>query len=153
MLTHNLQKPFNCNQCSYTCTQTSSLKMHMFTHSGEKPVFCNQCNYKCTTAGNLENHIFTHTGEKPFACKQCNYFCTQSSNLKRHMKKLNINQSHFKPWNGAVPEIDICINIPLLHWHKTTTLLQILHNLYWSTDGALGPGIFFKKKRSQNGNL
>ena len=40
------------------------------------------------------------------------------------------------------PEIDICINIPLLHWHKTTTLLQILHNLYWSTDGALGPGIW-----------
>ena len=40
------------------------------------------------------------------------------------------------------PEIDICINIPLLHWHKTITLLQILHNLYWSTDGALGPRIW-----------
>ena len=36
----------------------------------------------------------------------------------------------------------ICLIIALLHWHKSTSLLQILHNLHWSTDGALGPGIF-----------
>ena len=38
-----------------------------------------------------------------------------------------------KPWYGcAVPEIGSWINIPLLHWHRTMTLLQIQHSLYWS---------------------
>ena len=75
MLMHNGQKPFACNQCSYTCTQAVSLEKHMLTHSGEKPFSCNECDYKCRDANNLKTHKFTHTGEKPFACKQCNYSC------------------------------------------------------------------------------
>ena len=48
----------------------------------------------------------------------------------------------FEPWYGSiVTEIYSWINIPLLHWHRTMTLLHILHSLYWST-GAPGPGIW-----------
>ena len=87
MLTHNGEKPYSCNECSYKCTQAVALKKHKFTHSGEKPFACKQCSYKYRLASHLEVHMFTHTGEKPIACKQCKYSCTSSSSLKKHMKK------------------------------------------------------------------
>ena len=58
MLTHSGQKPFPCNQCSYTCKRADHLKKHMLTHSKGKPFNCSQRNY------NLKKHMLTQTGEK-----------------------------------------------------------------------------------------
>ena len=58
MLTHSGQKPFACNQCSYTCKRADHLKKHMLTHSKDKPFNCSQRNY------NLKKHMLTQTGEK-----------------------------------------------------------------------------------------
>ena len=54
MFTHNEQKSFNCNQCSYACTRADRLNKHMLIHSGEKPFSCNECSYKCGEASKLK---------------------------------------------------------------------------------------------------
>ena len=71
--------------------------------SGEKPFACNQCSYSCSVAGDLKTHMRTHSEEKPFACKQCSYSCSQAGNLKTHMgthygeNQLKIRRSSRKP--------------------------------------------------------
>ena len=158
MQTHSGGKRYKCSQCNKSFNYAHVLKTHSLIHTGEKPHKCRQCNFSANQGSSLKRHINKHTGEKPHQCNQCDYATINSDNLKKHKRthsgekphrctmwtvfQIHILVLNFKPWNGAVPEIDICINIPLLHWHKTTTLLQILHNLYWSTDGALGPGIW-----------
>ena len=40
MGTHSGEKPYTCQECDETFTQSHSLKKHMMTHTGEKPYVC-----------------------------------------------------------------------------------------------------------------
>ena len=93
MRIHSGEKPFSCEQCDYSSTQSQNLKTHKLTHTGEKPFACKQCNYSCSHYSSMKYHMLSHTGEKPFACKQCNYSCKGSRDLKMHMEKHNVKRN------------------------------------------------------------
>ena len=71
MRVHSGEKPFNCAQCEYSCTQAGQLKTHILTHSGERPFICKQCNYSSTNKAHLNRHMLIHSGKKSHTCKQC----------------------------------------------------------------------------------
>ena len=51
------RKSDKCYQCDFTCSDSSSLKMHMEIHSGKKLNKCNGCAYACSQASELKNHL------------------------------------------------------------------------------------------------
>ena len=51
------EKPFQCDQCNYSSTQTTHLKRHKRIHTGEKPYTCGHCILSCKTSGHLRRHV------------------------------------------------------------------------------------------------
>ena len=90
LISHSKEKPFICQQCSFTCTQPGDLKKHMHIHNDRKRFSCTECNYKCKKADKLQRHHQRHHKNtygvlKPYKCKQCNYKCTTAKKLRNHM--------------------------------------------------------------------
>ena len=75
------KKTNKCNQCNYTSSQASHLKIHLKMHSEEKSNKCNQCDFAFSHAQSFEAHLKTHIGEKSNKCKQCDYASSHAGNL------------------------------------------------------------------------
>lgn len=53
---------------------------------GEKPFSCDQCSYSTGDHNSLRRHKLRHLKLKPYNCNLCNYACIQSSTYKVHLK-------------------------------------------------------------------
>jgi len=63
------EKLFKCKSCSYSCSSTSVLQIHIRKHTGKKPYTCIISSYSSTNLSNLRRHSRIHTGQK--LCKLC----------------------------------------------------------------------------------
>ncbi|KAJ8869816.1 hypothetical protein PR048_028825 [Dryococelus australis] len=89
------EKPYKCEQCGRSFTESSHLTSHRRTHTGEKPYKCEQCGRSFTESSHLTSHRRTHTGEKPYKCEQCGRSFTQLGNLTKHRR----THTGEKPYN------------------------------------------------------
>ena len=84
---HKGEKPYKCNQCSFSTVWSKYLAVHKRIHTGEKPYKCNMCSYSCISASHLVVHKRTHTGKKQYKCDMCSYSSFWSHALARHKVK------------------------------------------------------------------
>ena len=119
-LTHEGIRPFKCDQCDLTFTQTGHLTSHKYTHDKSSfPYTCSECNKGFNQTSTLNIHMRTHTNLKPYACTfdKCDYVCASSGALTAHMEVHKENRDR-----KYVCDIGNCkksyLNREMLAYHK-----------------------------------
>ena len=87
MLSHSTDRPFKCETCDKTFTQTSDISRHPLTHTFNKAHTCKTCYKAFRLKGILKQHLLTHSKETPFKCELCDYHTACKSNLTMHNKR------------------------------------------------------------------
>ncbi|KII68237.1 PR domain zinc finger protein 14 [Thelohanellus kitauei] len=86
---HEGHRPYRCQSCNKTFSQSSSLTKHMRTHTGERPYKCKFCSKGFSASSILTTHIRQHTGEKPFRCPFCPKDFHSHAAHHSHMKRVH----------------------------------------------------------------
>jgi len=95
---HDIEKPFQCAFCNFSCSGKHNLTVYIRRHTGEKPFVCKFCEYKSVRKSCLKRHVLNkHVQEKPFQCDLCNYKCAAKYYIYPNIEKLILkNHSFFK---------------------------------------------------------
>ena len=90
-MVHDKIKDFECPDCDYRCSTSSTLKKHIkMVHDKIKDFECPDCDYKCSTNDHLQQHIKqVHDRIKDFECPDCDYKCSTSSDLNVYIKQVH----------------------------------------------------------------
>ena len=94
MSIHTGDKPYNCEICNESFTQSGNLKIHTRAHTGAKPYICKVCDNGFTISSDLKRHMFIHTGEKPYKCELCDKSFIRFVHLKAHTRAHTQERSH-----------------------------------------------------------
>lgn len=54
-----------CKRCDQSFPDRYQFKLHLKTHEGEKCFKCDLCTYASVSARHLESHMLIHTDQKP----------------------------------------------------------------------------------------
>ncbi|KAL6067015.1 hypothetical protein STEG23_031250 [Scotinomys teguina] len=93
--THNVEKRFECTECSKVYHWKSDLTAHQKTHTQERIYECKGCGKAFFRRSHLNAHERIHTGEKPYKCTECKKAFNYKSDLTRH-KKTHLGEKPYK---------------------------------------------------------
>ena len=85
---HTRDKPFTCEECSYSVSRKYELRRHKETkHSNqtdEKLFQCDSCDRRWRSPSELKVHKRIHNGEKLFQCPLCDKRFSTSGDVTKH---------------------------------------------------------------------
>ena len=83
--THQAEKEFKCDVCSYSSHSKQGLKRHVDNVHIAAKHKCPSCSFETTSSHYLQTHLKTHQGSDAFKCTQCSMTTGNEDTMKRHI--------------------------------------------------------------------
>ncbi|VEN42811.1 unnamed protein product [Callosobruchus maculatus] len=81
---HTFEKPYKCDLCDASYTNSHSLLIHKRNHNNEKPFVCSACGKSFVCSGDLHHHSKIHLNKREYKCTVCNKGFNTASVLRAH---------------------------------------------------------------------
>ncbi|XP_076255900.1 uncharacterized protein LOC143193523 [Rhynchophorus ferrugineus] len=81
---HTFEKPYKCNLCEASFSNSHSLLVHKRNHRNEKPYICSTCGKGFVCSGDLNHHNKIHLNKREYQCTICDKRFNTSSILRTH---------------------------------------------------------------------
>lgn len=97
MASHELDRPFVCEQCSRSFVRKSDMTKHMRTHDHNTGHICTVCDKKLSNEFSLRRHEKkVHENRKKYNCYECEKQFLSRDALEEHTRKLHTKEKPYK---------------------------------------------------------